>query len=114
MTPRPNKLVPAPVLIGPAAGAVGATLFFVAGAAAMNVAIDLLHLSRREGGDAYTMVFVGLLLGIVGFIGAIWLALWWRGIRGAKLLLGGLASTALLLALMGIAFGAWIPSSRTS
>lgn len=107
MTERANKLGIVPVLIGAAVGAIGASLFFAVGAAAMNLAIDLLHLSRREGGDAYAMVAVGLLLGIVGFIASVWLALRGRGLRGAKVLLGGLASTALLLVLIGSAFGAW-------
>jgi hypothetical protein len=48
-----------------------------------------------------------MIAGVFGFIGAAWLVLRRRGVRGAKVLLGGIAAFALIIVSAASAVGIW-------
>jgi hypothetical protein len=105
---RANKLRFSSILIAAVAGLVGFGLVAFLGAAlASLLAAGPLHISAREGEAGYFAVAIGLLSGILGFVGMVWLVLRRRGVRGVKVLVGALAAFALIIASVASVVGIW-------
>lgn len=92
-----KKLKFATILIAAAAGLVGFGGFLFIGALIASFAAAPLHISRMEGAQGYFAALVGMLAGVVGFVGAVWLVLRRRGVRGVKVAVGGIAAFALII-----------------
>ena len=83
------------IFIAAIAGLVGLGVFFFIGALIASFAAGPLHISTMEGARGYFAALVGMIAGVIGFIGAAWLVLRRRGVRGVRVALGGIAAFAL-------------------
>src|SRR5205814_9889233 len=95
------------ILIAAIAGLVGLGVFFFIGALIASFAAGPLHISTMEGARGYFAALVGMIAGVLGFVGAAWLVLRRRGVRGARVALGGIAAFALIIGSAASAFGCW-------
>jgi hypothetical protein len=102
-----RKLKLATIFIAAIAGLVGLGVFFFIGALIASVAAGPLHISTMEGARGYFAALVGIIAGVFGFIGAAWLVLRRRGVRGVKVVLGGIAALALIIVSAASAVGIW-------
>ena len=96
------------ILVGAIALLIGFFVFAFIGASVAGVlAAGPLHISAMEGGRGYFAIGIGLLTGIVGSLATLFLALWWRGLRGVKILIGGIASAVSIFVVAAAAVGGW-------
>jgi hypothetical protein len=102
-----QKLKLSTVLMAAVAGLVGFGVFLFIGALIASFAAGPLHISTMEGGRGYFAILIGMLAGVVGFVGAVWLVLRRRGVRGVKVALGGIAAFALIIVSAASAVGIW-------
>ncbi len=102
-----KKLKFATILIAAAAGLLGFAVALFIGALIASFAATPLHISRMEGAQGYFAMLVGMLAGVAGFVGAVWLVLRRRGLRGVKIALGGIAALALVIVFAASAVGIW-------
>ena len=102
-----RKLKLATIFIAAIAGLVGLGVFFFIGALIASFAAGPLHISTMEGARGYFAALVGMIAGVFGFIGAAWLVLRRRGVRGVKVVLGGIAAFALIIVSAASAVGIW-------
>ena len=79
-----KKLKFSTIFIAAIAGLVGLGVFFFIGALIASFAAGPLHISTMEGARGYFAALVGMIAGVFGFIGAAWLVLRRRGVRGVK------------------------------
>ena len=102
-----NKLRFSTILIAAAAGLLGFGVVFLIGALIASFAAGALHISTMEGARGYFAALAGMLAGVVGFVAAVWLVLRRRGVRGAKVALGGVAAFGLIIVSAASAVGIW-------
>ena len=102
-----RKLKVSTIFIAAIAGLVGLGVFFFIGALIASFAAGPLHISTMEGARGYFAALVGMIAGVFGFIGAAWLVLRRRGVRGVKVVLGGIAAFALIIVSAASAVGIW-------
>ena len=102
-----RKLKLSTIFIAAIAGLVGLGVFFFIGALIASFAAGPLHISTMEGARGYFAALVGMIAGVFGFIGAAWLVLRRRGVRGVKVVLGGIAAFALIIVSAASAVGIW-------
>jgi len=103
-----NKLRFSAILVAAVAGLVGFGVFAFLGAAlASLLAAGPLHISSREGGAGYFAISVGMLSGVLGFVGTVWLVLRRCGVGGVKVVLGGIAAFAVIIVSAASAVGIW-------
>src|SRR6476661_326624 len=95
------------IFIAAIAGLVGLGVFFFIGALIASFAAGPLHISTMEGARGYFAALVGMIAGVIGFIGAAWLVLRRRGVRGVRVALGGIAAFALIIVSAASAVGIW-------
>jgi len=107
VTEPENKLKLSTILIAAVAGLVGFGVVFLLGALIASFAAGALHISTMEGARGYFAALAGMLAGVVGFVGAVWLVLRRRGVRGLKVALGGIAAFALIIVSAASAVGIW-------
>ena len=79
-----RKLKLSTIFIAAIAGLVGLGVFFFIGALIASFAAGPLHISTMEGARGYFAALVGMIAGVFGFIGAAWLVLRRRGVRGVR------------------------------
>src|SRR4029078_4790871 len=92
-----KKLKFSTILIAAIAGLIGLGVFFFIGALIASFAAGALHISTMEGARGDFAALVGMIVGVIGFIGAAWLVLRRRGVRGVRVALGGIAALALII-----------------
>ena len=102
-----KKLKFSTILIAAVAGLVGFGVVFFIGALIASFAAGPLQISTKEGARGYFAVLIGVLAGVLGFVGATWLVLRRRGVRGVKVALGGIAAFALIIVSAASALGIW-------
>ena len=102
-----KKLKFSTILIAAIAGLVGLGVFFFIGALIASFAAGPLHISTMEGARGYFAALVGMIAGVFGFIGAAWLVLRRRGVRGVRVAVGGIAAFALIIVSAASAVGIW-------
>src|SRR5213082_1606466 len=102
-----RKLKLSTIFIAAIAGLVGFGVFFFIGALIASFAAGPLHISTMEGARGYFAALVGMIAGVFGFIGAAWLVLRRRGVRGLRVALGGIAAFALIIVSAASAVGIW-------
>jgi len=102
-----KKLKFSTIFIAAIAGLVGFGGFFFIGALIASFAAGPLHISAMEGARGYFAALAGMLAGVLGFVGAVWLVLRRRGVRGVKVALGGVAAFALIIVSAASAVGIW-------
>jgi hypothetical protein len=102
-----KKLKFSTILIAAVAGLVGFGVVFFIGALIASFAAGPLHISTMEGARGYFAALAGMLAGVLGFIGAVWLVLRRRGVRGVRVALGGIAAFALIIVSAASAVGIW-------
>jgi hypothetical protein len=102
-----RKLKLSTIFIAAIAGLVGLGVFFFIGALIASFAAGPLHISTMEGARGYFAALVGMIAGVFGFIGAAWLVLRRRGVRGVRVALGGIAAFALIIVSAASAVGIW-------
>ena len=90
-----KKLKFSTIIIAAVAGLVGFGLALLIGALIASFVAAPLHISTMEGGRGYFAMLIGMLAGVVGFVGAVWLVLRRRGVRGLRVALGDRKSTRL-------------------
>src|SRR5439155_166876 len=89
------------------AGLVGFGVFLFIGALIASFAAGPLHISTMEGAGGYFAILIGMLTGVVGFVGAVWLVLRRRGVRGVRVAVGGIAAFALIIVSAASVVGIW-------
>src|SRR5947208_11900000 len=102
-----RKLKLSTIFIAAIAGLVGLGVFIFIGALIASFAAGPLHISTMEGARGYFAALVGIIAGVFGFIGAAWLVLRRRGVRGVRVALGGIAAFALIIVSAASAVGIW-------
>jgi len=102
-----NKLRFSTILITAITGLLGFGVVFFIGALIASFAAGPLHISTMEGARGYFAVLAGMLAGVLGFVGAVWLVLRRRGVRGVKVAFGGIAAFALIIVSAASAVGIW-------
>jgi hypothetical protein len=102
-----KKLKFSTILLAAVAGLLGFGVFLFIGALIASVAAGPLHISSMEGGRGAFAMLVGMLVGVVGFVGATWLVLRRRGVRGVRVVIGGIAAFALIIVSAASAVGIW-------
>src|SRR2546429_4211294 len=102
-----KKLKFSTIIIAAIAGLVGFGVVFFFGALIASFAAGPLHISTMEGARGYFAALVGIIAGVFGFIGAAWLVLRRRGVRGVRVALGGIAAFALIIVSAASAVGIW-------
>jgi len=102
-----KKLKFSTILISAAAGLLGFGVVFFIGALTASFAAGALHISTMEGARGYFAALAGMLAGVVGFIGAVWIVLRRRGVRGVRVALGVIAAFALIIVSAVSAVGIW-------
>ena len=102
-----KKLKFSTILVAAIAGLVGVAVFFFIGALISSFAAGPLHISTMEGARGYFAALVGIIAGVFGFIGAAWLVLRRRGVRGVRVAVGGIAALALIIVSAAAAVGIW-------
>jgi hypothetical protein len=102
-----RKLKLSTIFIAAIAGLVGFGVVFFIGALIASFAAGPLHISTMEGARGYFAALFGMLAGVVGFVGAVWLVLRRRGVRGMKVAVGGIAAFALIIVSAASAVGIW-------
>jgi len=102
-----NKLKLSTILIATVAGLVGFGVIFFIGALIASFAAGALHISTMEGARGYFAALAGMVAGLLGFAGAVWLVLRRRGVRGVKVAFGGIAAFALIIVSAASAVGIW-------
>src|SRR5436853_4819730 len=102
-----RKLKLSTIFIAAIAGLVGLGVFFFIGALIASFAAGPLHISTMEGARGYFAALVGIIAGMFGFIGAAWLVLRRRGVRGVRAAVGGIAALALIIVSAASAVGIW-------
>ena len=91
-----RKLKLSTIFIAAIAGLVGLGVFFFIGALIASFAAGPFT-SQPWKARAVFAALVGMIAGVFGFIGAAWLVLRRRGVRGVKVALGGIAAFALII-----------------
>jgi hypothetical protein len=104
---RTNKLRFSTIILAAILGLVGFGLMGFIGGIAASFAAGPLHISPMEGARGYFAVTVAMIAGLLGFVGAVWIVLRRRGIRGARVVIGGITTFALLIASAASAVGIW-------
>lgn len=107
MVEAAKKLKFSAILIAAAAGLVGFGVVSFIGALIASFAAGPLHISTMEGARGYFAALAGMLAGVLGFVGAVWLVLRRRGMRGVRVALGGIAAFALIIVSAASAVGIW-------
>jgi hypothetical protein len=102
-----QKLKFSTILLGAVAGLVGFGVVFFIGALIASFVAGALHISTMEGARGYFAALGGMLAGVIGFVGAVWLVLRRRGVRGVRVALGGIAAFALIIVSAASAVGIW-------
>ena len=102
-----NKLKLSTIFIAAMAGLVGFGVIFFIGALIASFAAGALHISTMEGARGYFAALAGMVAGLLGFAGAVWLVLRRRGVRGVKVAFGGIAAFALIIVSAASAVGIW-------
>jgi len=102
-----NKLKLSTILIATVAGLVGFGVIFFIGALIASFAAGALHISTMEGARGYFAALAGMVAGLLGFAGAVWLVLRRRRVRGVKVAFGGIAAFALIIVSAASAVGIW-------
>ena len=102
-----RKLKLSTIFIAAIAGLVGLGVFFFIGALIASFAAGPLHISTMEGARGYFAALVGIIAGVFGFVGAAWLVLRRRGVRGVRVAVGGIAAFALIIISAASAVGIW-------
>src|SRR6184192_682080 len=102
-----KKLKFSTIIIAAVAGLVGFGLAHLIGALIASFVAAPLHISTMEGGRGYFAMLIGMLTGVVGFVGAVWLVLRRRGVRGMRDAVGGIAAFALIIVSAASAVGIW-------
>jgi hypothetical protein len=102
-----TKLKFSTIFLAAVAGLLGFGVFLFIGALIASIAAAPLHISPMEGGRGIFAMLVGMLVGVLGFVGATWLVLHRRGVRGIRVVLGGLAAFALIIVSAASAVGLW-------
>src|SRR5438874_12541047 len=102
-----RKLKLSTIFIAAIAGLVGLGVFFFIGALIASFAAGPLHISTMEGARGYFAALVGMIAGVLGFIGAAWLVLRRRGVRGVRAAVGGIAALALIIVYAASAVAIW-------
>jgi hypothetical protein len=102
-----RKLKLSTIFIAAIAGLVGLGVFFFIGALIASFAAGPLNISTMEGARGYFAALVGIIAGVFGFIGAAWLVLRRRGVRGVRAAVGGIAALALIIVSAASAVGIW-------
>jgi hypothetical protein len=102
-----KKLKFSTILVAAIAGLVGFGVFLFIGALIASFAAAPLHISTMEGARGYFAILIGMLAGVVGFVGAVWLVLRRRGVRGVRVAVGGIAALALIIVSAASAVGIW-------
>jgi hypothetical protein len=102
-----KKLKFSTIFIAAIAGLVGLGVFFFIGALIASFAAGPRHISTMEGARGYFAALVGMIAGVFGFIGGAWLVLRRRGVRGVKVVLGGIAAVGLIIVSAASAVGIW-------
>ena len=102
-----TKLKVSTIFIAAIVGLVGLGVFFFIGALIASFAAGPLHISTMEGARGYFAALVGIIAGVFGFIGAAWLVLRRRGVRGVRAAVGGIAALALIIVSAASAVGIW-------
>ena len=107
MTEPAKKLKFSTIFIAAFFGLLGFGVFLFIGALIASFAAGPLHISPMEGGRGIFAMLIGMFAGVIGFIAAVWLVLRRRGMRGVKVLLGGIAAFALIVISAASAVGLW-------
>src|SRR5947207_11505645 len=102
-----KKLKFSTIIIAAVAGLVGFGLALLIGALIASFVAAPLHISTMEGGRGYFAMLIGMLAGVVGFVGAVWLVLRRRGVRGVRVAVGGIVAFALIIVSAASAVGIW-------
>jgi hypothetical protein len=102
-----KKLTFSTILIAAVAGLVGFGAALFIGALIASVTAAPLHISTMEGARGYFAMLIGMLAGVLGFAGTVWLVLRRRGVRGVKVAFGGLAAFALIIVSAASGVGLW-------
>src|SRR5438477_3859023 len=102
-----KKLKFSTIIIAAIAGLVGFGVFLFIGALIASFAAGPLHISTMEGGRGIFAMLIGMLVGVIGFVGAVWLVLRRRGVRGVRVAVGGIAAFALIIVSAASAVGIW-------
>src|SRR5438128_3139452 len=102
-----KKLKFSAILIAAAAGLLGFGVALFIGALIASFVAAPLHISTMEGARGYFAALAGMLAGVLGFVGAVWLVLHRRGVRGVQVALGGIAAFALIIVSAASAVGIW-------
>jgi hypothetical protein len=107
VTEPTNKLRFATIILAAVVGSLGfGVLGFIGGIIASRSAGPL-HISPMEGARGYFAVAIGMIVGLLGFVGAVWLVLRGRGIRGVKVALGAIAALGVVMVSAASAVGLW-------
>jgi hypothetical protein len=102
-----KKLKFSTIVVAAIAGLVGFGVFLFIGALIASFAAGPLHISTMEGGRGYFAILIGMLAGVVGFVGTVWLVLRRRGVRGVRVVVGGIAAFILIIVSAASAVGIW-------
>ena len=102
-----KKLKFSTIIIAAIAGLVGFGVFLFIGALIASFAAEPLHVSPMEGGRGVFAMLIGMLVGVIGFVGAVWLVLRRRGVRGVRVAVGGIAAFILIIVSAASAVGIW-------
>jgi hypothetical protein len=102
-----NTLTFSTIVIAAFAGLAGFALLFFIGGAVASLLAGPLHISLMEGAQGYFAIAVGMIAGLVGFIGALWFVLRRRGIRGGKIAIGGAMALGIIILSTASAVGIW-------
>ena len=102
-----KKLKFSTILLAAVAGLVGFGVFLFIGALIASFAAEPLHVSPMEGGRGVFAMLIGMLVGVIGFVGTVWLVLRRRGVRGVRVAVGGIATFALIIVSAASAVGIW-------
>src|SRR5438477_10538876 len=102
-----KKLKFSTIIIAAIAGLVGFGVFLFIGALIASFAAGPLHISTMEGARGYFAILIGMLTGVVGFVGAVWLVLRRREVCGVRVAVGGIAAFALIIVFAASVVGIW-------
>src|SRR5438477_11991254 len=107
-----KQLIFSTIIIAPIAGLVRFGVFPFFGALITSLTAQPLHVSPMEGGRGVFAMLIGMLVGVIGFVGAVWLVLRRCGVRGVRVAVGGVAAFILIIVSAASAVGIWYSRQR--
>jgi hypothetical protein len=107
VTERTNRLTVTTIAIAALAGLIGFALFLFIGGTIASLLAGPLHISPMEGARGYFAITIGMLAGVMGFVGTVWFILRRRGVRGGRVAFGGVMALAIIILSAASAVGIW-------